>query len=522
MRRRTHPACDVCRRLLPDRRMRATSPRSGAGLSDGAVLAGYLLLSLAFCARGADWRHGLLASSGGDAWSFVWFLNWWPWALSHGQDVLHSAFVYAPNGYDLPWATSVPTAALLSLPVTLTLGANVSFKPVDRAGAGPGRVLRLPAGPPLRRRPGGQPAGRPVLRLLAVRGGTAAGPPEPRPDRSGAAGLPAGGRPRAAARRAEAVHPGARPPAAGGVRPVGGGVRHLLLLRRRCLAAVRAAGAAADAGDPAARRRGGAGGAGAGRGRDVALAAAHGGWRRPHPGLHQPALVLFHQPAQPRRADPADPARRPALRPGVRTVRRQPVGTGRLSRPAAAAHPRPVCPRAPSRPHRARPAAADRGPGGGQPGPVAACRPLEQPAAAAVVDRAAPAAAQGRAAGPLLALCRAGHRRRRHPVAGGGADRTRPQAAPGGPGRRGAGTGAGSRGGPVDADAAAAVLPARPRRGVPGPRCHRAGPALPVGPGRRHPGDAVAVAVQDAVPADRRLSQLRPLSRMPACRSCST
>ena len=107
--------------------MRATLPRPGAGLFGAAVLTGYLVLSLSFCARGADWTHGLLASSGGDAWSFVWFLNWWPWALSHGQDVLHSAFVYAPNGYDLPWATSVPTAALLALPVTLTLGANVSF-----------------------------------------------------------------------------------------------------------------------------------------------------------------------------------------------------------------------------------------------------------------------------------------------------------------------------------------------------------------------------------------------------------
>ena len=107
--------------------MRVTSPRSGTGFAGIAVLVGYVVLSLLFCARGADWTHGLLASSGGDAWSFVWFLNWWPWAISHGQSVLHSAFVYAPNGYDLPWATSVPTASLLSLPITLLFGANVSF-----------------------------------------------------------------------------------------------------------------------------------------------------------------------------------------------------------------------------------------------------------------------------------------------------------------------------------------------------------------------------------------------------------
>ncbi len=92
------------------------------------LLAGYLPLSLLFCGRGADWTHGLLTSAGGgDAWSFVWFLNWWPWAILHGHDALRSGFVYAPGGYNLTWATAVPTAALLALPVTLGLGANVSF-----------------------------------------------------------------------------------------------------------------------------------------------------------------------------------------------------------------------------------------------------------------------------------------------------------------------------------------------------------------------------------------------------------
>ncbi len=107
--------------------MRVTPPRLGTGLPRTAVLVGYLVLSLLFYTRGADWTHGLLTAAGGDAWSFVWFLNWWPWAFSHGQDALRSAFVYAPDGYDLPWATSLPTASLLSLPVTLAFGANVSF-----------------------------------------------------------------------------------------------------------------------------------------------------------------------------------------------------------------------------------------------------------------------------------------------------------------------------------------------------------------------------------------------------------
>ena len=91
-------------------------------------LASSLLFPLPSWNRGADWRHELLTSpGGGDAWSFVWFLNWWPWAIAHGHDPLHSAFVYAPAGYDLGWATPVPFAALLALPVTLVGGANLSF-----------------------------------------------------------------------------------------------------------------------------------------------------------------------------------------------------------------------------------------------------------------------------------------------------------------------------------------------------------------------------------------------------------
>jgi hypothetical protein len=88
---------------------------------------GYLLLSILLCDHRPEWRNGLLAASGGDAWSFVWFLHWWPWAIGHGLDPLRSAFVYAPHGYPLTWATTVPTAALLALPLTLLFGAAWSF-----------------------------------------------------------------------------------------------------------------------------------------------------------------------------------------------------------------------------------------------------------------------------------------------------------------------------------------------------------------------------------------------------------
>lgn len=97
------------------------------------VFAGYLILSLFLYGRASGWDRFLLASGAGDAWSFVWFLNWWPWAIAHGHELLHSRFVYAPLGYDLTWATAVPTASLLALPITLTLGAVVAFNVLSLA-----------------------------------------------------------------------------------------------------------------------------------------------------------------------------------------------------------------------------------------------------------------------------------------------------------------------------------------------------------------------------------------------------
>jgi hypothetical protein len=86
----------------------------------------YFTVALSFYGRYGHWSSAVIGG-GGDTWSFIWYLNWWPWAILHGRDPLYSHMVYAPSGYSLAWGTSVPTASLLALPVTLTAGAAVSF-----------------------------------------------------------------------------------------------------------------------------------------------------------------------------------------------------------------------------------------------------------------------------------------------------------------------------------------------------------------------------------------------------------
>ena len=58
---------------------------------------------------------------------YTWSMRWWPYAITHGLNPLHSAQVGAPDGYNLAWATTTPSVDLLMWPVTAAFGVVVSF-----------------------------------------------------------------------------------------------------------------------------------------------------------------------------------------------------------------------------------------------------------------------------------------------------------------------------------------------------------------------------------------------------------
>jgi hypothetical protein len=58
---------------------------------------------------------------------YAWSLGWWPWAVSHGVNPLFSSQIGAPHGYDLAWASTVPSVDLLMWPVTAAFGVVVSY-----------------------------------------------------------------------------------------------------------------------------------------------------------------------------------------------------------------------------------------------------------------------------------------------------------------------------------------------------------------------------------------------------------
>jgi hypothetical protein len=57
----------------------------------------------------------------------TWSLEWWPWAVLHGHNPLHTDAVWAPLGYSTAWMTSIPALALLAAPLTLTLGPLAAY-----------------------------------------------------------------------------------------------------------------------------------------------------------------------------------------------------------------------------------------------------------------------------------------------------------------------------------------------------------------------------------------------------------
>ncbi len=86
----------------------------------------YLLLSLLYFGTVGDYGH-MYFGWGVDPIQFIWFLNWWPWAIAHGLNPFISYYVWYPHGFNLTWATSTPSAALLMWPLTWLGGAVVSY-----------------------------------------------------------------------------------------------------------------------------------------------------------------------------------------------------------------------------------------------------------------------------------------------------------------------------------------------------------------------------------------------------------
>jgi hypothetical protein len=96
--------------------------------TSAAVLLGYAAISfLYFGVRLLPHPGRLILGTGTDPEIFVWSVAWWPHAILHGDNPFVSHAIWAPDGINLAWTTSVPAIAVAVAPVTLLFGPVAGY-----------------------------------------------------------------------------------------------------------------------------------------------------------------------------------------------------------------------------------------------------------------------------------------------------------------------------------------------------------------------------------------------------------
>lgn len=96
--------------------------------SSAPVLLGYAGLSfLYFGVRVLPHPSRELVGLGRDPQIFVWAIGWWPHAIAHGENPFVTHALFAPDGVNLAWTTSIPGIALPLVPVTALFGPVVAY-----------------------------------------------------------------------------------------------------------------------------------------------------------------------------------------------------------------------------------------------------------------------------------------------------------------------------------------------------------------------------------------------------------
>src|SRR5258708_6286891 len=106
-------------------RARVASPRSQGVLALAVYLAVWVIGGVLPLVRHPAWPQ--LDQSSMDPNFYTWSMRWWPYAIAHGLNPLHTAQIGAPAGYGLAWVTTIPPLALLLSPITEAIGPVVSF-----------------------------------------------------------------------------------------------------------------------------------------------------------------------------------------------------------------------------------------------------------------------------------------------------------------------------------------------------------------------------------------------------------
>src|SRR6266851_5173326 len=88
----------------------------------------YQVIAIIFFGRLLLGHFGsLIAGQSSDPGLYIWFLEWWLYAVSHHLNPFLTRLVWAPVGFNVAWSTSIPLLSLITAPVTVSMGPVVAF-----------------------------------------------------------------------------------------------------------------------------------------------------------------------------------------------------------------------------------------------------------------------------------------------------------------------------------------------------------------------------------------------------------
>ena len=107
---------------------RKTAAPLGSPLHQFAALLIFLGISIALfglrvLAAPASAHVGFIS----DPAAMIWCMAWWPHAIAHRLNPFITKAIWAPIGYNLTWATSIPAVALAFAPLTAAFGPVLSY-----------------------------------------------------------------------------------------------------------------------------------------------------------------------------------------------------------------------------------------------------------------------------------------------------------------------------------------------------------------------------------------------------------
>ena len=135
--RRSHNAATVSKNQV---QAQTIMKRFFASISEHTVLVSlaalcvYTILSCLFFAHCSSFSGRSYLGVHGDPAVFMWFISWWPYAISNHLNPFTTRVLWAPGGINLSWTICIPSLALLLWPITTLWGPVVSFTIATLAG----------------------------------------------------------------------------------------------------------------------------------------------------------------------------------------------------------------------------------------------------------------------------------------------------------------------------------------------------------------------------------------------------